>query len=123
MLTNETNWKLVKSIKGEKVKSDIGTIKDNGVYVTNNVDKAALFSTYFSSQSTLDQTPAPSRLYDIFTTPDEVFGIICSLDFVKASGPYRIGKNTISGAISRLFNQSFEQGRFHMENGQCDTYL
>ena len=38
-------WKLVKSIKDAKVKSDIGTIKDNGAYVTNNGDKAAVFNT------------------------------------------------------------------------------
>ena len=120
-------WKLVKSIKGAKVKSDIGTIKDNGAYVTNNGDKAAVFNTYFSSQSTIDQTPAalpplyystPSRLYDIITTPDEVSCIIRSLDPAKASGPDGIGsriiKNTclsIKHTTSRLFNQSFEQGK------------
>ena len=95
--------------------------------MTNNGDKAAVFNTYFSSQSTIDQTPAalpplyystPSRLYDIITTPDEVSGIIRSLDPAKASGPDGIGsriiKNTclsIKHTTSRLFNQSFEQGK------------
>ena len=72
--------------------------------MTNNGDKAAIFNPYFSSQSTLDQTPAalptlyysaPSRLYDIITTPGEVSGSICSLDPAKASGPDGIGSRII----------------------------
>ncbi len=126
-ITPKEYWKLMKSIMGEKSHSGISTLCHNGRQIVNTVDKANIFNEYFASQARVTDPPrALPPLYignentidRVTTTCAEVQKLIKMLDASKANGPDGISiqllKNTcnsISGILSRIFNQSFEQGR------------
>jgi hypothetical protein len=119
-------WSVMKSLMGSKVKPGMGTLNDNGNYLVSPVDKANAFNRYFAEQSTLDQVPralpplyfqTSERLDCVRTNPEEVEVLIRTLDSTKANGPDEISihllkqtSTTVSGALSRLFNNSFEMG-------------
>ena len=123
-------WKIIKQNFGGKKTVSIPSLRENDVYVSENVSKATLLNEYFSSQSTLDlslEPPLPDEsgsacvhpLCTLIVTRDEILKEMNLLNVNKATGADGVG-NTIlkncSCALSVpllfLFNQSLEKGIF-----------
>ena len=120
-------WKIMKSIMSTKAKPGIGTLNVNGEQLVSHKDEASIFNEYFASQSTLDEEPrvlpefhymTPLKLDHVRTNPEELELLIHTLDSSKVNGPdeiciklLQLTRQTICDLLSKLFNNSFIQGK------------
>ena len=122
-------WKTVRQVTGDKVCTSIPPLIENGVSLTDQCVKAAIFNQYFTSQCTQPpraENPLPpfeyetkARLSDMSFSIPEVKKLLKSLNVNKATGPDGISifllKNTadvLAKALCKLFNYSLEAGVF-----------
>ena len=56
-VTPKDYWKIAKSLLGQKAKSGIPTLKDNGNLYVTSIEKAYLLNEFFADQSTIVDPP------------------------------------------------------------------
>ena len=129
--SNKDWWKLVKHLSGfnNKTTEIKVLVDDNGTSFTDDIQKAELLNTFFTSQSTVDDTyghiPILPDIVDqhsleqIVISESDVLDILTTLDPTKAVGHDHVGPrlpkeapNELSAPLCKLFNLSLNQKIF-----------
>ena len=131
--SNKDWWKLVKQLSGfnNKTTEIKVLVDDNGTSFTDDIQKAELLNTFFTSQSTVDDTYGhipilpdtvdQRSLEQIVISESDVLDILKTLDptNLKAVGHDLVGPrllkeapNELSAPLCKLFNLSLNQKYF-----------
>ena len=121
-------WNVAKEIYGNKVKSTIPTLLDNGKQHSTAEQKANLLADYYASQSQRpnllqDYVPQTSvnipGIGNIPITEDEVHKVLKNLQIDKATGPdgvsnrlLKLTARSITSSLTMLFNKIVTTGTF-----------
>ncbi|MCG8077783.1 MAG: reverse transcriptase family protein, partial [Candidatus Thiodiazotropha taylori] len=121
-------WKTSKSILNfGKSSSSIPTLRMNHDIAENDLQKAEMLNSYFSSQTIVedahkslpDLEPANVTLSSIFISVQDVLDVLKHLNVTKASGPdlisprlLREGADILAHPFSIVYNRSLAQGYF-----------
>ena len=121
-------WSTVKSMLGRGADDSYPPMNNNGTYVTDNIDKASLFNSFFLKHCKLDTSKAQLpdlhyktdlRVSDIIVNENEVLDQIKCLDIGKSTGHDGISPrmlkeagHTIVHSLTHLFNMSMKYGSF-----------
>ena len=121
-------WNVAKEIYGNKVKSTIPTLLDNGKQHSTAEQKANLLADYYASQSqrpNLPQDYVPQTsvnipgIGNIPITEDEVHKVLKNLQIDKATGPdgvsnrlLKLTARSITSSLTMLFNKIVTTGTF-----------
>ena len=128
--SNKSWWKTVSSFlhkNGTEAKTIPPLQSQNGDVVYSARDKAELFNSFFTSQSTVEakDDPVPTiprtnlQIPHLTITTNDVFKILTDLDTNKAVGPDLIHNKVLKNCagvlappLTKLFNRSINEGKF-----------
>ena len=129
-LSKKSFFKITKSIMKGEIENKIPSIYNNNNVINKDLEKAELFNTYFASASKLDDSTAtlpfdeyPTVSVNVFDNitiyESEVVDQLKTLDLNKSYGPdgiaplfLKIGTNSLSTPLTKLFNLSLSTGKF-----------
>ena len=139
--SNKDWWKLVKQLSNFNTKSNKlpALVDDDDNLVTDDLEKADLLNTFFTSQSTIDDSngilpiyidETVNKLENIVILENDVLNILKLLDPTKAVGHDHIsprllkeGKNELALLLCTLFNLSLQQKVFPTDWKKQMLYL
>ena len=127
--TSKEYWKTLKIFLGSKIQRDIPPIIHGTRVLSDTVDKAECFNSYFAEQSRMPSPPDGFALPPLFeqrhtldliqTNELEVYKILCSLNVNKANGPDNLSNRLLKEAapavaksLCDVFNASLARGVF-----------
>ena len=121
-------WSVAKQVYGNKTRSSIPTLSDQGKQYCTAEEKANLLAEYFASQSqrpnlppghTLPPREEKSYLTDIIITVEETMGVIRKLQMDKAPGPDDISNRllkltgrSLAPSLTMLLNKMLQTSSF-----------
>jgi hypothetical protein len=121
-------WSFSKKLFGNS-QTGIPTLNDNGIIITNDLDKANSFNNFFKQTATLDDSNAvlppdyptlcDSTLETFYVEEADTRNYLQKLNANKAFGPDGIspkllkeGSSELAPSLTKLFNRSLQDGKF-----------
>ncbi len=121
-------WSFSKKLFGNS-QTGIPTLNDNGIIITNDLDKANSFNNFFKQTATLDDSNAvlppdyptlcDSTLETFYVEEADTRNYLHKLNANKAFGPDGIspkllkeGASELAPSLTKLFNRSLQDGKF-----------